>query len=159
METVEIVTCSGDWNYRVLSLFTVESGSGFPGDDYFGQQALLHCDARYTFILFPAPEAWGNGVRTVKCLQADFGLDIEQLDSLVGTQSLEIGQCFNQAPETNFELVKLVGCESNWELRLLNNVVLEDGPFPGDDHITAQSNEKCDRRSGSTYNPAVETWH
>ena len=65
VETVEIVTCSGDWNFRVLNLLEVESGSQFPGDDYFGQQALLHCDARYTSILFPTPEAWGLGDRAI----------------------------------------------------------------------------------------------
>ena len=158
VETVEIVTCSADWNFRVLNLFTVEAGSRFPGDEYFSQQAFVYCDARYTFMIIPTRESWGLGDRTISCLQDNFGLEIEQLDRLVGTQSLNIGQCLNQAPETNFELVELVSCESHWGFRLLDSFVLQDGPFPGDDYIMAQSNENCDRKHGLTYGPSAETW-
>ena len=35
VETVEIVTCSGDWNFRVLNRLPLEAGDRFPGDDYF----------------------------------------------------------------------------------------------------------------------------
>ncbi len=37
VETVEIVTCSGDWNFRVLNQFTLDAGDRLPGDDYFRQ--------------------------------------------------------------------------------------------------------------------------
>jgi len=45
-ETVQIVACSGNWQFRVVSSFVVEADGPFPGDDYFVQQAFVRCDRR-----------------------------------------------------------------------------------------------------------------
>lgn len=157
-ETVEIVVCSEDWQFRVVSSFEVEADRSFPGDAYFVQQAFVRCDRRYSDHLVPTEESWEQGDRTINCLQDRYGLGLEKLDRLTGTQKLNAGECVNEAPETNFELVELVGCASDWQLRVLGSFMLEDGPYPGDANIAAQAEKECDRRYGFIYPPSDESW-
>lgn len=158
VEKVQIVLCSEEWQYRVLSSFEVEAGGSFPGDDYFVLKAFNECDRRYTYQTIPTSESWDQGDRTVNCLQDKFGLGLEELDRLTSAQRLNPGDCINEAPATDFMLVELVSCAGDWELRVLGSFDLEDGPFQGDAYIDAQAAERCDRRFGFIYPPSAESW-
>ena len=157
-ETVQMVACSADWQFRVIGSFAVETTGSFPGDDYFVQQAFVRCDRRYSDHLIPTAESWAQGDRTINCMQGRYGLGLEKLNRLSGTQSLIAGECINEAPETNFEMVELVNCVSDWEFRVLGSFIMEDGPYPGDDYIASQAEIQCDRRYGSIYSPSAESW-
>ena len=67
-ESVVIVPCSGIWQYRVLSSFTVFDLRRYPGEDFFAQESSKRCDQDYTSIFFPLVELWDLGERIVHCL-------------------------------------------------------------------------------------------
>ena len=71
---VELVDCSGAWQYRVLNSFDVTGFDvtgidDYPGEDFFDQGALERCDPRSTAFFSPSMENWEIGVRTVICVQ------------------------------------------------------------------------------------------
>jgi len=68
-EEVELVSCSGEWEYRVLDSFVVNRQGAYPGKDYFYDQAQLYCHRLWDFIFFPITESWELEDRTVQCLQ------------------------------------------------------------------------------------------
>ena len=74
INSVVIVPCSGDWQYRVLNSITVDGIDSYPGEAMFGQRAYDECDRRSTYTLFPTPESWALGDRRITCLQESFGL-------------------------------------------------------------------------------------
>ncbi|MCE2404609.1 MAG: hypothetical protein J4F43_05560 [Dehalococcoidia bacterium] len=69
IETVVIVPCAGTWQYRVLNSFDVADANRYPGEDFFEQRADESCNRRHSYFLFPTPESWEVGDRTVTCLQ------------------------------------------------------------------------------------------
>ena len=162
MGRIEIVPCTESWESRVLSSFVVESIATFPGNEFFSQPALNRCDRRYSFLMFPTKESWAAGDRTVICLQRSYGLsgtDIDKLDRMVNLATLRDGECINSLPETQFELVELVDCLGDWEIRILNSFELTaDGPFPGDDYIDIQASSRCAREYNYIVPPTAETW-
>ena len=162
IETVVIVPCAGPWQYRVLSSFEVVDQDRYPGDAFFEQQAYERCDRRYNVFLYPLAESWRYGDRTVSCLQASFGLSVSdpaKLDRLVRPQSLRSGDCFNQAPETDYSLVEMVSCLDNWELRVLNSFEVADSDrYPGNAFFDQQAFETCDDRHTTFFFPLSESW-
>ena len=129
VETVVIVLCSGQWEYRVLGSYEVSGQGNYPGEDYFGTNANENCDRRFSHILYPLEELWVDGDRTVSCLQASFGLSVAEptkLDRLVGVNAVELGECYNDAPETEGILVELVDCSGPWEYRVLGTISVDD---------------------------------
>ena len=66
---VELVDCSSDWQFRVLSTFNIADSDQYPGEDFFFQQALESCHREYTNYFFPPSESWSLGNRKVTCLQ------------------------------------------------------------------------------------------
>ena len=66
---VELVDCSGAWQYRALNSFDVTGIDNYPERAYFRQGALEHCDPGYAVFFFPSVENWEIGVRTVICVQ------------------------------------------------------------------------------------------
>ena len=153
---VELIPCSGQWQYRVLNSFTV-GGSIFPSDMELDRQAYANCDPRYTLTLFPE-EFWPNW--RVTCLQESFGLsqnDPGKLDRLVGWDFLQNGECFNDAPETDDLLVELVPCDSNWQYRVLNSFTVGGSIFPSDVEFERQGYANCDPRYTLTLFPE-ENW-
>ena len=159
---VEIVECAGNWQFRALNLFEVDRGGSFRGDGYFLSQSLSRCDRRYTNILLPSKDSWLLGDRNVTCLQQSFGIattNPEKLDRLVGTLRLKIGECLNNAPETSDLAVEIVSCADEWERRVLGIYTLGDAAqSPGDDYISAQAQEQCDRRYRFFLPPSAESW-
>ena len=159
---VELVSCSDNWELRVLNLLEVADSDRYPGEEVFGQQAYEGCDPRYGTAFFPEADSWRLGDRTISCLQASFGLSVSdpvKLDRLIGAQSLSSGDCFNQAPETDHSLVELVSCSDNWELRVLNLLGVADSDrYPGEEVFSQQAYESCDRRYSTAFFPEADSW-
>ena len=163
IESVVIVPCSGSWHYRAVGSFNVANGDQYPGDEYFDRQAYERCDARYTFLLIPLDESWDLGNREVTCLQDSFGLstsDPAKLDRLVRFEGLNVGDCFNEAAETDGLLVERVDCSGAWESRVEGrfSVSLND-EYPGEAYLQAQATLECGSSSNYYYyGPSPESW-
>ncbi len=162
IETVEIVVCAGEWQYRVLNSFEVAGADHYPGERYFSRRAEESCDRRFTYFLYPLSDSWNLGERTVDCLQHSFGLavdDPDKLDRLVNSTLLAVGECFNEAPETGGQSVELVECSGEWDFKVLASFEVPDyDAYPGDDYFSEQANERCDSRHSSILYPLAETW-
>ena len=65
----ELVSCSSDWEYKVINTFAVDLDGIYPGEPYFDQEAAQRCHASSSTYMFPAPASWTWGDRTVNCLQ------------------------------------------------------------------------------------------
>ena len=159
---VELVNCSGAWQYRVLNSFDVAEIDTYPGEDFFQQRARERCDPRYTEFFFPLAENWELGDRTVICLQQSFGLSVvdpNKLDRLVSLGSLSFGECFNEAPETGELQVELVDCSGAWQFRVLNSFdVAQSGGYPGENFLEQIANDRCRTETTGFHFPAAETW-
>ena len=158
---VEIVSCADEWERRILGNYTLGDAAQFPGDDYIDAKAQEQCDRRYRFIMSPSAETWLIGDRTLVCLQVSYGLSVtnpEKLDTLVNLGSIKTGECFNDAPETDSEMVELVGCDGQWTFQALNSFSLSDGPFPGDASIDRQAEQECSRGTDLFLPPSADTW-
>ena len=160
--SVELVDCSGDWEFRVLNSFDVADADRYSGEDFFGQRAYQSCDRRYSYVLVPLAESWGFGDRTVNCLQDSYGLSVidpGKLDRLVSATSLGSGECYNRAPETDDLSVELVDCSGDWEFRLLNSFDVADADrYPGEDFFRQRAYQSCDRRYNYFLFPDTESW-
>ncbi len=159
---VELVDCSKAWQYRVLSSFELTGIDGYPREAFFSQSASQRCDPRYTEFVFPDPENWGFGDRSVNCLQQSFGLSVidpDKLDRLVDSDSLRSGECFNEAPETGGIQVELVDCSGLWDYRLLNSFdVTGIRGYPGNHFFEQRARERCDRRHTTFFSPSADGW-
>ena len=159
---IELVDCSGPWEYRVLGSFKVDDQDNFPGGDYFGGLAYENCDRRYSGHLYPSQETWILGDRTVSCLQESFGLSVvdpAKLDRLVGVTTVKLGECFDEALETGEVLIELIDCSGPWEYQVLESLKVDDHDnFPGDTYFEKLAYENCDRRYSFLFYPSQETW-
>ena len=159
---VELVDCSGLWEFRILGILEVDDHDDFPGESYFERLAYENCDRRYTLPLYPAPESWILGDRAVSCLQQSFGLSVTdpaKLDRLVGLNTVDPEGCYNNAPETDGILVELVDCSGPWEYRVLGTFKVDDhDDFPGESYFDKIAYENCDRRYSLTLYPVPESW-
>ncbi len=159
---VELVGCSDDWEYRVLSSFAAADSPNYPGEDHFSLLAGEQCDRRFTEFLYPTSESWALGDRTVSCLQESFGLstsDPAKLDRLVSVSRLNAGECYNEAPETGGLMVELVDCSGDWELQIVNIFsVSEDGGFPGDAYFQDHAGQYCRTPWDYFYSPDSQSW-
>ena len=160
--SVELVDCSGEWEFRVLNSFDVADADRYPGANFFGQRAYDSCDQRHSYVLFPLAESWGFGDRTVICLQDSFGLSVidpGKLNRLVSADSLDSGECYNEAPETEDLSVELVDCSGEWEFRVLNSFDVADADqYPGANFFGQRAYDSCDRRASDFLFPNPESW-
>ena len=69
IETVVIVPCSGDWQYRVLKSFQLADTEPYPDESFFLSRVSENCDRQTGSYLFPSAQGWEQGDRTIKCLQ------------------------------------------------------------------------------------------
>ena len=69
VDTVVIVPCSGDWQFRVLRSFEAADAEAFPDESSFHSQVSENCDRETFSYLYPPAEAWEQGDRTITCLQ------------------------------------------------------------------------------------------
>ena len=159
---VELVECSGPWEYRVLGLAKVDDLDKYPGEGYFDQRAFESCDRRYSDYLHPFQDSWMLGDRKVICLQESFGLavvDPAKLDRLAGANTLDSGECFDEAPETSWAQVELVGCSGPWQYRVLGLAKVDDlDKYPGEGYFGQRAYESCDRRYSDYLHPDQESW-
>ena len=159
---VEVVSCSGGWQYRTLNSYTVDDLDRYPGEGLFSQRAYKECGRRYTITLYPTADSWALGDRRVNCLQEGFGLsgnDPSKLDRLVDSSRLNVEECFNEAPETAYAMVELIDCSGEWEFQVIGQFLIPlDDAFPGEDYVEAIANQKCDDSSDFYYSPIAETW-
>ena len=161
ISSVEITVCEGgEWEYRVVSQFTIEDHKSYPAIAEFDQLARARCDRRYSTYLHPLEESWAWGDKQIDCLQGNFGLavsDPAKLDRLVVLDSLEIDECFNDAPETDGLLVERVDCSGVWEWQVTHrfNVSVE-GPYPGETYFDDIVTERCP--DDYYYQPSPESW-
>ena len=155
---VELVPCSGQWQYRVLNSFDVPYTS-YPSDIEFQRLAFTSCDPHYTLAQFPEETSpdW-----RVYCLQESFGLSVAdpaKLDRLVSLASLKTGDCFNEAPETEDLLVEIVSCLTSWEFQVVDVIPLPDEKaFPGDGYIEGRAEQDCGANTDYYFYPTYETW-
>ena len=160
--SVELVSCSGEWQYRALSSLTVDDFERYPGENLFTQRAYNQCDRRYTNTLFPTADSWALGDRSVTCIQEDFGLsgiDQSKLDRLVDSSRLNVEECFNEAPETAYAMVELIDCSGEWEFQIIGQFLIPlDDAFPGEDYVEATANQECDASFDYYYSPIAESW-
>ena len=158
----ELVNCSGPWEYRVLGLFKVDELDEYPGEGYFETRAYEDCDRRYSYLLHPLQESWILGDRTVSCLQESFGLSVvdpDKLDRLVGVNTVNVGECFSEVPETGGLLAELVNCSGPWEYRVLGLFKVDElDEYPGEGYFETRAYEDCDRRYSYLLHPLQESW-
>ncbi len=159
---VEVVSCSGEWQYRILNAFPVDDVSRYPGEGLFAQRAYSECDRRYTFLLFPTAESWSLGDRKVTCLQESFGLSVTDplmLDRLANGSKLRLGECFNEAPETGYAMMEVVSCSGEWQFKVVGNLLVpRDGAFPGEQYLEEFANRECGTSSEFYFFPVAESW-
>ena len=79
IDTVVIVPCSGDWQYRVLKLFQVADAEPYPGESFFLGQVSENCDRQTDSYPLPSAQSWEQGDRTIMCLQQALELVISDL--------------------------------------------------------------------------------
>jgi len=160
--SVEVVSCGGEWEFRVLNIFVLEGFSSFPGDAEVTRKSQAACDRRHSYTFAPSGESWLFGDRSVFCLQQSYGLDttnMELIERMVNQNSLTEGECFNEVPEANFEMVELVGCLGEWEFRVFSSFqVATDGPFPGEIYFEQQADANCDPLAEFNFTPTAESW-
>ena len=65
---LEVVSCSSDWDEKVLNAFETEDSQRYPEVSYFDQIAENKCDSQYDYIYYPTQEQWTIGLRTVTCV-------------------------------------------------------------------------------------------
>ena len=159
---VERIDCSEAWELRVLDSFDVEGTGRYPGGSFFDQLTYGTCDKRSTTTRLPSGDTWALGDRTVICLQESFGLsatDPGKLDHLIGIDGLDVGDCFNEAAETEHVLVERVDCSGAWESRIV--AIFTDpsnDDFPGDAYFQAQATLECGPSWDYYYPPSPESW-
>ncbi len=66
---VELVDCSGDWEYRVVDIFFVPPGDTYPGDNYFQDLADSRCAMPWDYFYSPNSQTWERGDREVMCIR------------------------------------------------------------------------------------------
>lgn len=159
---VEVVSCTDKWQYRVLNSFTVNGSDRYPGEDHFRRSAFNECDQRYTTFLFPTEESWSLGDREVTCLQEDYGLsatNLAKLDRLFDLNSLNVEECFNEAPETGYARVELVNCSNGWEFQVVDRFSISlDETYPGEEYMEEIAGQECSVPFDFYYSPTVDTW-
>ena len=71
-DEINIVPCSGSWQYRVLGSFN-STLSTYPGPAHFRVLASSRCASTVSQILYPTSETWDLGDRTTICLEQRAG--------------------------------------------------------------------------------------
>ena len=66
---VELVPCSGNWEFHVLDIFTSNQSGEFPSDAAFDVEAIRRCSVDYDFYYLPSRDSWGSGDRLITCME------------------------------------------------------------------------------------------
>ena len=160
---IELVDCSGEWEFRAGPTYSVDNDGQYPGEEALLRELPAKCGRTYMTGLHPTPESWSLGENTVICIKDSFGLsqtDPEKLDRLVAAVSIRDGECFNEAPETDNWMVELVDCSGRWESRVLSSFRSKAaGPYPGVESLLEEAALVCEASSTSSGYPLREDWN
>jgi hypothetical protein len=66
---VELVPCSGDWDFRVLDVFTSNQSGEFPSDAAWRDEADSRCPMEFDFFYTPGKESWDVGDKLITCME------------------------------------------------------------------------------------------
>ena len=164
LESIDTVSCSESYEWRVVSTFEVPRQATYPGVAFYEKEALDKCDPRTTDFLFPLEEDWEqrSQVRTMICLQNSFGLSVQapgRLDRLVALQSLGINECFKEAPRTDYLLVEKVSCTSQYDYIVRHRFEVRDmATYPGLDYLDRLALRECPEPWDYYFYPSPENW-
>ena len=163
LEEVELVSCSEQWEGRVISSFLTKADGNFPGSGFFPMEASSACDRRYHLPIFPTEESWLEGDRSINCVQLSFGLppgSVSRIDNLLESKALLPSECFLDASDLDEDIIEIVPCDGDWEYRVLNNVGIEEqGNYPTETFLGNLALDRCDRRFSSWYEPTFDSWN
>ena len=164
IERVDTVSCDGEYEWRVVGRFETPERKSYPGEDFYTKQAQQRCDPRATDFLYPLEEDWARAGRdrTVICIQNSFGLSVKnpaKLDRLVAVLSLDINDCYKDAPETDYLLVEHVGCTSRYDYIVRHRFEVHELSFyPALDYLDMLAAQECPEPWDYFYYPDPETW-
>ena len=164
LESVDTVSCSDGYEWRVVSTFEVPRQDSYPGEDFYAKAAFDQCDPLHTDYIFPLEEDWGQGsqIRKVICLQDSFGLSVKdpaRLDRLVALNSLAINDCFKEVPQTDYLLVEKVSCTSQWDYIVRHRFEVRDmATYPGLDYLDRLAVRECPEPWDYYLYPSPESW-
>lgn len=68
-EEIELVPCSGEWDYRAVSSFTISGHTNWPGEEFMGEEADRRCGRVASIFFFPSQQSWDLGDRVINCVQ------------------------------------------------------------------------------------------
>ncbi len=130
---VQLVPCSGVWQYILLNAFVVGADDGYPSQDYFLEQISRRCDPASTFQFYPEPNSWKLGDRTVKCtLEAD------------AVFTPEVGRCFAPNVEEGLFADDRVSCDAPHSMEAFHVVRYEKSTsFPGQQVVDEFAGGAC----------------
>lgn len=158
LEFVELVPCTSEWQYRVVSIFSAGNSEAHPSENTFLEQAYAHCDRRFSLYLSPSLETWETGDRNVVCIQESYGLSLsnpDKLERIVNSRSLDSGECFNEG--RNY--MERVSCSDSWEYKVTSIFKADaDGFYPGEQYFEREIEDRCGPISSTYIFPSSETW-
>ncbi|MDA1228982.1 MAG: septum formation family protein [Chloroflexi bacterium] len=158
--SVEVVSCRGEWEFKVLDILIIESDIGFPTDADFSKLIFNKCDRRYTTTFSPTRDSWSIGDNEILCVQESFGLselNPNRLDRLVDTASLMAGECF--VKDLAMVNVEIVSCFGDWEQKVLSSFKIDlEGEYPGEDYIFGLGDDRCEPSANIILQPSNESW-
>jgi hypothetical protein len=65
---VTLVSCSGSWQYRLISKFSAPGLGSYPGEGYLSNRANSGCPPETVVYLAPTENSWNAGDRSIQCL-------------------------------------------------------------------------------------------
>ena len=157
-EYTELVSCSDEWEFRVLSNISIDLSGAYPSANYFALQANDQCDRHFSIWYEPSRESWELGDRTVNCLQESYGLattDPDKLDRIVNSLTLQEGECFSETTE----YTELVSCSGDWDFRVIKTFEVNDSSaYPGESYFQNEADNRCGLDYSFYQYPLPEHW-
>lgn len=65
---VELVSCLGNWDFRVVESIALPSDTPYPSESYLKARADLDCNVTTDNFIFPSAQTWDEGNRNIICL-------------------------------------------------------------------------------------------
>ena len=67
---MEVVSCSGEWEFKVVGSLLVPRDGTFPSEQYIKELANQECETSSDFYFSPAAETWSLGDRAIICVKS-----------------------------------------------------------------------------------------
>ena len=158
---VELVDCSGYWQFRVLHTFETTHFTAYPGENLLYQESTRKCDRKTTVPYIPDQDSWEIGYRTTHCAQYNPSYESgtpEILDRLIDPYRLTQGECFTEYATVDVYLAELIPCPGEWGYKvLLTHQYPPSSPYPGDAEILQKATDLCSAE-GAWLTPDHDLW-